>query len=734
MFTETRDGDLRLSWDVSIYTLDSKHWWSLRMDAVSGEVLDTHDWVVACNFGDVNHLDHAHANKSKSSFEIFKQDNSILVDGSQYNVYELPIESPFHGDRSIVTEPANLNASQFGWHDTNASAGAEYTITRGNNVWAQEDSNGNNGTGYSPDGGATLNFDFPIDLDMSPTTYRDASLSNLFYVNNMMHDIWYEYGFDEVSGNFQANNYGNGGNAGDYVFADGLDGSGINNANFSTPPDGARPRMQMFLFDLNVIPHLLNINNGPLAGGVDALPPSTANGANGPGNITGPSIIPVTADLVLVDDGSAAPTEGCNPLVNGAALNGKIAVIKRGSCNFTAKIQNAQDAGAVGVIVVNHNNPAGDPTYTVFVSMYGVTDPLYTIPSIFTSYALGQPIIDALIGGQTINGTIELVDPIPVDGSLDNGIVAHEYGHGISNRLAGGPAQAGCLQNIEQMGEGWSDWFTMMVTMNPTDTPEMPRSFINYALSVPLGFHGTADRPVPYSTDFAVNNYTYEGTNDNSTTLFGFPLNEESHYRGFIWATALWDLTWAYIEKYGFDPDLYNGTGGNNKVMQLVIDGLKLQPCSPGMIDGRDALLAADTATGGEDQCMIWEVFANRGFGFNASQGSSNNINDQMSDFTMPPDTDPSLANCTSLGVDEFAIKDYRVYPNPTNSSLFIKTNRNYGEVMLTLTDINGRQVLSEKVNLFDTVEIDINTLQSGLYILNMKGQNVDINEKIIKN
>ena len=57
-------------------------------------------------------------------------------------------------------------------------------------------------------------------------------------------------------------------------------------------------------------------------------------------------------------------SEGCNTLINGAELNGKIAVIKRGSCNFTTKIQNAQNAGAVGVIMVNHNNPTNDPTYT----------------------------------------------------------------------------------------------------------------------------------------------------------------------------------------------------------------------------------------------------------------------------------------------------------------------------------------------------------------------------------
>src|SRR5690606_14617756 len=127
--------------------------------------------------------------------------------------------------------------------------------------------------------------------------------------------------------------------------------------------------------------------------------------------------------------------------------------------------------------------------------------------------------------------------------------------------------------------------------------------------------------------------------------------NDIPHNIGFLWGTILWDLTWKYIEKYGFDADLYNGTGGNNKAMQLVLDGLKMQPCNNiGFVEGRDAILAADNAlTGGEDQCLIWEVFAARGVGVNASQGSVFSISDQTADFNTPPDTDPSLANCTTL-------------------------------------------------------------------------------------
>ena len=237
-----------------------------------------------------------------------------------------------------------------------------------------------------------------------------------------------------------------------------------------------------------------------------------------------------------------------------------------------------------------------------------------------------------------------------IDGDFDNGIIAHEYGHGISNRLTGGPSASNCLRNNEQMGEGWSDWFGLMVTMKASDLPETGRGIGTFAISQPVS--GGGIRPARYSTDFAENGFTYNASNSLA----------QPHGIGFVWATALWDLTWAYIDKYGFDSDLYNGTGGNNRIMKLVIDGLKLQPCLPGFIDGRDALLAADMATtGGEDQCMIWEVFAARGLGFNASQGDSNNRLDQFEDFSMPPASDPSLANCSSLSLDEASLETIRI-------------------------------------------------------------------------
>ncbi len=725
IFQPTEEGNIKLAWDLSLRALNNKNWFSVRVDALTGNILDKNDWIVSCDFGDVNHTDHSDYNQNKKSINLslFKSENSIMVDGSQYNVFPIPTESPNHGPIQLISEPANLTASPYGWHDIDGVLGAEFTITRGNNVYAQEDSDGNDGFGYAPDGGAILNFNFVFNEDQQPIGYQDVAITNLFYMNNIMHDVWYQYGFDEVSGNFQQNNYGNGGAGNDFVIADAQDGSGLNNANFGTPPDGSNGGMQMYLWSASGIGTPLSINNGPLAGDYTASIPATGTD----NNITGPSSTPVTANLVLVNDSSGAPTEGCNALTNGANVSGKIAVIKRGNCPFVQKIQNAQDAGAIGVIMVNHNNPTNDPAYTEYVNMAGLSTPVFTIPSVFVNNTDGELLIAALLNGDVLNGTIVESGPFQKDGDLDNGIVAHEYGHGISTRLAGGASNSNCLNNAEQMGEGWSDWFALMLTMKATDLPETARGIATYSVSQPTT--GGGIRPFPYSTDTIINPLTYADTNDDTNI-------SQPHGIGTVWATILWDLTWKYVEKYGFDSDIYNGTGGNNKIMQLVLDGLKLQTCNAGFVRGRAGLLAADMAlTGGEDQCMIWEVFAARGVGLNASQGTAQSRLDQVEDFTMPPDTNPTLANCTSLSVEDFnALSDFTIYPNPTDNMLYIKTNKNFGKVILSLVDINGRQVLSKEATLFDKVELNISALQSGIYILNIKGENINSNSKIIKN
>jgi len=218
------------------------------------------------------------------------------------------------------------------------------------------------------------------------------------------------------------------------------------------------------------------------------------------------------------------------------------------------------------------------------------------------------------------------------DSDLDNGVIAHEYGHGISNRLTGGPSAAGCLGNAEQMGEGWSDWCALITTIEPGDLGTDVRGIGTYSDGQPTS--GVGIRPAPYSTDFQVNSYSYGSTN-NTTGI------SQPHGIGFVWCTMLWDLTWALIDMHGFDNDIYQGTGGNNIAMHLITNGMKMQACDPGFVDGRDAILAADQMLyNGEHQCLIWEVFANRGLGFSADQGDSDERDDQIAAFDLPPGID----------------------------------------------------------------------------------------------
>ncbi len=608
---------ISLVWVVSLYQLDGKHWWQIFVDANTKEVSKKLDWVVSCEFGhlhtkeDVKHLEIAPTAAPKPLLK------TSGVGIGQYNVFALPVESPLHGPRSLIVSPADSLGSPFGWHDTNGVDGPDYTITQGNNVFAYTDVTNNNTADYYPSGGVTMDFNFPLNITQSPTSYQDAAVTNLFFTNNRIHDIFYRYGFDESNGNFQQNNYGRGGVADDYVYAEAQDGGGTNNANFATPGDGINPRMQMYLWGGSGASsgNLLNVNS-----------PSTLSGPyNAMESVFGPALTAtgVTADLAVVSDGSLDSAQGCNTLVNGSAISGKIAVVRRGNCAFVLKVQNAQSAGALGVIIVN--NVAGG-----VISPSGA-GPGITIPSVMISLADGNALINSINGGTTVNGTLSAdttSGSSTKDGDFDNGIVIHEYGHGISNRIVGGPFNSNCLSNAEQMGEGWSDFFGIMLTMDTALANPVNRGIGNFATNAPI--NGQGIRNAPYDTSFAINPYTYGDVNNTGSV-------SQPHGVGFVWATMLWDLNWAFINQYGFDPNIDSGSGGNNMVLQLVVDGLALQPCSPGFVDGRDAILLADQINNnGANQCLIWKVFAKRGLGLSANQGSTASRSDQTEAFDLP--------------------------------------------------------------------------------------------------
>jgi len=616
VYQESPDGQLRLAWDLSIDVIRHEDWMSMRIDAITGALLDENNWTVKCSFGDA----HAHGKHCMEQTEDTWVSAAMpQSDNASYRVFGLPFENPLFGERSLIENPADVEASPFGWHDTDGQEGAEFTITRGNNTHSFPDRDGNLTSDFDVDGGADLVFDFPLDNSLEPQTYTDAATANLFYVINMMHDIAYYYGLDEAAGNFQATNYTGEGVANDPVRGaaqfDANSGQNINNATFSTPPDGGSGTMRMFEWN----------NESASTEYVTVVAPQTFAGNYVAGIADfGDQLSddPVEGDVVIVDDGIQFPTDGCEDILNGDELEGKIALIDRGECSFSSKVFNAQQEGAIAVIICNNQGNG-------VIGMTGVDNVnLINIPSVFMSRADCNEI--RVAAGSDLRVQLALPEastgPERFDGSLDNGIIAHEYGHGISNRLTGGASASGCLGNDEQMGEGWSDFFTVALTVDEDDNPTDPRGIGAYVTREDIDGRGI--RNFPYSTDMDVNPQTYEDIILSGTA---------PHPLGEIWNTMLWDLYWALVGEYGFDPDVKTGTGGNNIAIQLVMEGMALQACSPGFVDGRDAILAADSVLyDGVNQCLIWDVFARRGLGVDADQGRTDTRRDAKENFDTP--------------------------------------------------------------------------------------------------
>ncbi len=537
--------EIRLSWHVYIIPKATSDYWMVRVDAENNSILgldnytDYDNWGTPELNGSVKYPAFAYGNIQTNTIDKnifdFTQGPSTITTAT-YRVIPFPAEAPTfpNGAHALRTDPwlaAAGNATTLKW---NTGAGAtDYNYTRGNNVWAYQDrANTNSGSIAASASSSTalpsLTFDFTPNYTVDPTQTtpvpnQQFNTTNLFYWNNVIHDVMYIYGFTEATFNFQDDNLGRGGAGNDHVNAEAQDGSGSNNANFSTPPDGGSGRMQMYLWT-----------------------------------------------------------------------------------------------------------------------------------------------------GGTPNR----------DGDVDNGIIVHEYGHGISNRFTGGGSGA-CLGNAEQMGEGWSDYYGLMFTQDwatatLTTGFNSPRGIGTYALFQPPT--GLGIRSQKYCTDFTVNNKVY---------LANLPAGP--HPRGEIWCATLWDMTWNIINQVGsINPNLYNfaGGGGNAIALKLVTEGLKLQQCSPGFISGRNAILQADqNLYGGLYNCSIWEAFRRRGMGAFASEGSTGSVTDQIPDFT-PPLTLGATVSATTI---------------PEGSNL------NYNNSLATCSAVSG-------YTLRDTLPTNVTYVSGGTY------------------
>ncbi len=651
MWVPINDGkSVELAWNVTIAPIGSSDYWHVRVNAISGKIIEKGNYTVhermdeqelaekrywvsknspehkAVTFANLN-LSNQLTSRLKAKAPI----NSTAT--ASYSVVPFPAENPFIGGVATDIDPwtkagVGNNATTFGWHFDSL---VNYKITRGNNVYAYDDSLAKNNPGR-PDTSSTnapvLTFDYTPDFNQQPTltVNRKFAVSNLFYWNNIMHDLTYQYGFTEPAGNFQNNNNARGGIKGDNVRAEAQDGGGTDNANFSALPDGQTARMQMYLFNSIFKNGKLVVSTPPtIAGDYNYIESgfSTANTLAAKGSVTG-------TFALYNDDNTGVNHRACT----GAPVNsvaGKIAVIFRGACNFVVKVKNAQIAGAKAVIMI-------DTLVGANPIIMGGTDNTITIPAVMISAADGALLEAELSSGATVTGTIEVPAKPKFDGDLDNSIVSHEYVHGVSNRLTGGPATTSCLNNAEQGGEGWSDYVALMVTtdwtkMKLTDDT-IQRAIGAYAISQrPNSLIGV--RKFPYTTDMSINTRTYADLAASS----------EVHDIGEVWCAALWDMTWGIIQQEGvINPNIFdaNGIGGNSVAFKLVMQGMKLQPCKPGFLDARDAILAADSILyGGSHRCTIWTAFARRGMGYDAEQGSSLVCGDELEGYQEPTCTLP---------------------------------------------------------------------------------------------
>lgn len=750
MYTR-QDDKLVLVWNVTIAQLDQQHHWNARVDAQTGRLVEQNDYVVSETTTFSQQAQHQLGRQQQqAAFGTTAAPagvRNVLSPNAagSLTVFPVPLESPNSGSRQAVPlSSANPTYSPYGWQASLAPSGTfpdSYSLassgkflTRGNNVAAYDDnSNTVSGPGSanynsptsSPDGGPTLNFDFPFVQANGARFNLNAAITNLFYWNNMVHDIMMAHGFDEVAGNFQYKNATGAGAGTDPVRAEAQDGSGRNNANFSTPPDGSSGVMQMYLWD-NLADNKLVIT-GAAAGAGTYRFASVA---------FGPSITkkPLAGKLVLVNDGASADggDHGCaSPFVNAAAVSGNIAFIQRGGCPqlqlspnatnaFASKVQRAQANGATGVIVF-------DSLATTNLVNFGGTDTVgIRIPAIFISGADGFKLRAAILGG----GSLTVASATPgadFDGAFDDGVVSHEYGHGISNRLTGGPANASCVIQsytangttlfTQTMGEGWSDFFGLWMTTQATDNGTTPKYVASYLIGgTPTA--GSTIRSYPYSTNLASNPLTYGkvGTKDYS----------ESHALGEVWTSVLWDLNWQFIYQYGYNADLFaTTTGGNNKMLKLVLDGCKLQVCNPGFLDGRDAILRADTLTNrAANAALIWNVFARRGMGYSAVQGDRVNGTPRFTGIKEAFDLPPNVTAVALAAKNGATVSNaLEAFPNPAQDLLTVRTQlSSAAPIQVAVLDLLGKTVLraTAPATQMQQAGIELNTsrLATGLYVV----------------
>ncbi|MCA9636874.1 MAG: M36 family metallopeptidase, partial [Myxococcales bacterium] len=438
-------------------------------------------------------------------------------------------------------------------------------------------------------------FDRVYDVDAEPLasqTQSMAAITQIFYTVNWMHDWWYDSGFDEAAGNAQADNYGRGGVEGDVLHAEAQDAALLgarNNANMSTPADGESPRMQMYLW---TGPSEASLSVTPLA---QDFTVSTA--------AFGPKDFDVSALITVIDDGNGTLSDGCQPAVND--LVGRIALVDRGSCTFETKSTNALAAGAVGVLIANNQNGNTPPNLG---NDNNLPDP--QIPTLGITKAAGDA-IKAALQNLPQTGHMLRLSSVERDGTIDNMIVAHEWGHYIHHRLVDCGNQACGAES-----EGWGDFMALHLSLREGDDLDGVYAVVTYASLDPSAYYGL--RRVPYSVDPTKNALSFRHIQNGEALPASHPLkangiaNSEVHNAGEIWTTMLWE---SYVALHKAHEGELSFDEVRRRMSDYVVAGMILAPSAPTFTEQRDAILAAIAASSQEDFLTVAGAFAKRGAG-----------------------------------------------------------------------------------------------------------------------